>query len=93
MDLSNWKVTIGGARLPKGLAQAAKNYGIEINAGYGMSETCPVISTATPKEHMLGWAEDKLLDVAIKTGRPLPLVELEVFDESLLSFYPCYKCC
>ena len=81
VDLSNWKVTIGGARLPKGLAQAAKNYGIEINAGYGMSETCPVISTATPKEHMLGWAEDKLLDVAIKTGRPLPLVELEVFDE------------
>ena len=80
VDLSNWKVTIGGARLPKGLAQAAKNYGIDINAGYGMSETCPVISTATPKEHMLDWAEDKLLDVTIKTGRPLPLVELEVFD-------------
>jgi fatty-acyl-CoA synthase len=80
VDLSNWKVTIGGARLSKGLAQAAKDIGIEINAGYGMSETCPVISTATPKEHMLGWAEDKLLDVTIKTGRPLPLVELEVFD-------------
>ena len=80
VDLSNWKVTIGGARLSRGLAQAAKNHGIEIHAGYGMSETCPVISTATPKEHMLDWAEDKLLDIAIKTGRPLPLVELEVFD-------------
>ncbi len=80
VDLSNWKVTIGGARLSRGLAQAAKNHGIEIHAGYGMSETCPVISTATPKEHMLDWAEDRLLDVAIKTGRPLPLVELEVFD-------------
>lgn len=80
VDLSNWKVTIGGARLSKGLAQEAKNHGIEIHAGYGMSETCPVVSTATPKEHMLDWAEDRLLDVAIKTGRPLPLVELEVFD-------------
>jgi fatty-acyl-CoA synthase len=80
VDLTNWKVTIGGARLPRGLAQAAKNHGIEIHAGYGMSETCPVITTATPKEHMLDWAEDKLLDVVIKTGRPLPLVELEVFD-------------
>jgi len=80
VDLSNWKVTIGGARLPRGMARMAKNYGIEIYAGYGMSETCPVISTATPKEHMLDWAEDRLLDVAIKTGRPLPLVELEVFD-------------
>jgi len=80
VNLSNWKVTIGGARLSRGLAQAAKNHGIEIHAGYGMSETCPVISSATPKENMLDWAEDQLLDVAIKTGRPLPLVELEVFD-------------
>ena len=80
VDLSNWKVTIGGARLPKGLAWAAKNLGVEIHAGYGMSETCPVISTATPMEHMLDWEDDVLLDIIIKTGRPLPLVELEVFD-------------
>ena len=80
VDLSNWKVTIGGARLPKGLAQTAKNLGIEIHAGYGMSETCPVISTATPMEHMLDWEDDALLEIIIKTGRPLPLVEFEVFD-------------
>jgi fatty-acyl-CoA synthase len=80
VDLSNWKVTIGGARLPRGLARAAKNLGVEIHAGYGMSETCPVISTATPMEHMLDWEDDALLDVIIKTGRPLPLVEFEVFD-------------
>ena len=80
VDLSNWKVTIGGARLPRGQAQAAKNFGIEIHAGYGMSETCPVISTATPKEHMLNWEDEALLDIIIKTGKPLPLVELEVFD-------------
>ena len=80
VDLSNWKVTIGGARLPRGLARAAIDRGIEIHAGYGMSETCPVISTATPMEHMLEWEEDRLLDIIIKTGRPLPLVEIEVFD-------------
>ena len=80
VDLSGWKVTIGGARLPKGLARAAKKIGIEIQAGYGMSETCPVISTAAPMEHMLNWEDDPLLDVIIKTGRPLPLVEFEVFD-------------
>ena len=80
VDLSRWKVTIGGARLPKGLARTAKEHGIEIHAGYGMSETCPVISSATPMEHMLDWEDDALLDVIIKTGRPLPLVEFEVFD-------------
>jgi fatty-acyl-CoA synthase len=80
VDLTNWKVAIGGARLPKGLARAVRDLGIEIHAGYGMSETCPVISTATPMEYMLDWEDDALLDIIIKTGRPLPLVEFEVFD-------------
>ncbi len=80
VDLSGWKLTIGGARLPRGLAQAAIDRGIEIHAGYGMSETCPVISTAVPMEHMLAWETDRLLDIVIKTGRPLPLVEIEVID-------------
>ena len=79
-DLSNWKVIIGGARLPKGLAKAAMDVGIEINAGYGMSETCPVISSAAPHEHMLDWRDDKLLDLIIKTGKPIPLAEIEVMD-------------
>jgi fatty-acyl-CoA synthase len=81
MDLSNWKVVIGGARLPKGLAKSAKELGVEIHAGYGMSETGPVMSMATPQEDMLDWEEDELLDVIIKTGKPIPLAEFEVFDE------------
>ena len=80
VDLSNWKVAIGGARLPKGLASAAQALGVEIHAGYGMSETGPVMSMATPKEDMLDWDADELLDVIIKTGKPIPLAEIEVFD-------------
>ncbi|MBT8365140.1 MAG: fatty acid--CoA ligase [Deltaproteobacteria bacterium] len=80
VDLSKWKVTIGGARLPKGLAKAALDLGVEIHAGYGMSETGPVMSTAVPKEHMLNLEEDKQLDVMIKTGKPIPLAEIEVVD-------------
>lgn len=79
-DLSRWKVIIGGARLPRGLARAAQDAGIEIHAGFGMSETCPVMTAATPQEHMLNWEKEKLLDVIIKTGRPIPLAELEVVD-------------
>ena len=80
VDLSNWKVVIGGARLPKGLARAAKELGVEIHAGYGMSETGPVMSVATPQEYMLDWEEEELLEVIIKTGKPIPLAEFEVFD-------------
>ncbi len=80
VDLSNWKVTIGGSQLPKGLARQARGLGVEIHAGYGMSETGPVMTNATPKEDMLNWPEDKLLDIIIKTGKPLPLAEVEVVD-------------
>jgi fatty-acyl-CoA synthase len=80
VDLSNWKVVIGGARLPKGLARSARELGIEIHAGYGMSETGPVMSMATPQENMFGWEADELLDVIIKTGKPIPLAEIEVVD-------------
>ena len=81
-DLSNWKVVIGGSQLPRGLAQAAMDLGIEIHAGYGMSETCPVMTAATPMERMLNWENDKYLDVITKTGKPIPLAEVEVADAS-----------
>ena len=80
VDLSGWKVVIGGARLPRGLARAARDLGIEISAGYGMSETGPVMTAATPREDMLDWEEDRLLDIIIKTGKPIPLAEGEVVD-------------
>jgi fatty-acyl-CoA synthase len=79
-DLTNWKVAIGGSQLPRGLAQTAMDLGIEIHAGYGMSETCPVMTIATPMEHMLDLEKDKFLDVITKTGKPVPLAEIEVFD-------------
>jgi fatty-acyl-CoA synthase len=80
IDLSRWKVIIGGSALSRGLAAAARNKGITVYTGYGMSETCPVISLATPKLHMMDWEEDRLQSVICKTGLPIPLVEFEVAD-------------
>jgi len=80
VDLSRWKVLIGGARLPRGLAIAAQERGIEIEAGYGMSETCPVMAVAFAPEDRLERPKDELLDTIIKTGRPIPLAEVEVVD-------------
>ncbi|WP_164214021.1 AMP-binding protein, partial [Stenotrophomonas maltophilia] len=37
--LTRWKVSIGGAALPRALAQRALARGIDIFGGYGMSET------------------------------------------------------
>ena len=41
---ADWKVVIGGAALPQGLARAALDRGIDVFAGYGMSETCPLLT-------------------------------------------------
>jgi len=80
-DLSRWKVIIGGARLPKGLAMEATKLGIKVYAGYGLSETCPVLTIANLKPFMeKDWAEEKRLDWAIKTGFVVPLVDLRVVD-------------
>lgn len=80
LDLSNWKVVIGGARLPKGLALEATKLGIKVYAGYGLSETCPVLTLAHLKPFMLSWSPDQQLDRQIMTGFIAPLVYLRVVD-------------
>ena len=79
-DLSKWKVIIGGAPLSKGLAKAARELGITVYTGYGMSETCPVMSLGIPKPQMQALAEEEEIDIITKTGLPIPLVELEIVD-------------
>jgi fatty-acyl-CoA synthase len=80
VDLSRWKVVIGGARLPRGLAAAAAKLGIKVWSGYGMSETCPILTLAHLKPYMEAWDEERQLDVAVKTGVPIPFVDLKVVD-------------
>ena len=80
VDLTSWKVIIGGARLSRGLARSALDLGIRVMAGYGMSETCPVISVANLKTHMLSWDNEKKSEVLIRTGLPIPLVQVEIAD-------------
>jgi fatty-acyl-CoA synthase len=79
-DLSYWKVIIGGARLPKGLAKAALDLGIQVMAGYGMSETCPVISVSNLKPSMKDYDNEKKSDIVIKTGIPISLVDVRIAD-------------
>ncbi|BHH86183.1 fatty acid--CoA ligase [Desulforhopalus sp. 52FAK] len=81
IDLSNWKVVIGGAALPKKMCQAAKARGIDIFTGYGMSETCPVLSIAHVGNKELSDEEDT--EIRCKTGRPLPLTQIRIVDEEM----------
>jgi fatty-acyl-CoA synthase len=77
-DLGRLKMVIGGSALPKGLAAAAMGRGVDIYAGYGLSETCPVLSFAH-----LDPADPGNLEARVMTGRPLPLVDLKIVDEAM----------
>ena len=82
VDLRAWKVVIGGSALPRGLARLAMDRGIEIYTGYGMSETCPVLTLANLKPYMMEWDTERQLGIRTKTGLPIPLVNLRVADLS-----------
>ena len=80
--LRGLKYINGGSALPRGLAELAQSYGIRIIVGYGMTETAPVLTLAIPPAQ-IGDAEKRWLDYALRTGWPIPLVELRVVDEEM----------
>lgn len=82
-DLKGWKLIIGGSALPTGLAAEALKRGIDIFTGYGMSETCPLLTLAHVKPDLLSGEDDDALALRTKTGLPLPLVDLRIVDHDL----------
>jgi fatty-acyl-CoA synthase len=83
IDLTGWKVTIGGSALPRGLAKAAMELGIEVYCGYGMSETCPLLTMAILPPDKVEADIDEQVDIRTTAGRPAPLVDLRVVDPDM----------
>jgi fatty-acyl-CoA synthase len=83
VSLTGWKVVIGGSALPPALAQTALDLGVDIFAGYGLSETAPVLTLAQLRpEHADADAQTRLATLCC-AGAPVPLVDLQIFDEAL----------
>jgi fatty-acyl-CoA synthase len=83
VDFSNFKVVIGGAALPVGLAKQALDMGIDIMGGYGLSETCPMLVAAQLDADMLEKSAEEQLYFRTKAGRPLPLVDIRIVDNDM----------
>jgi fatty-acyl-CoA synthase len=82
-DLAGLKMIIGGSALPKSLAKQALAAGIDIYAGYGMSETGPVACIAQVRSKDLGGDPDQEVDIRTKAGITAPLVDLRIVDENM----------
>jgi len=83
LDLSRWKIVIGGSAMPEALAVAALKRGIDIFTGYGMSETCPVLTLAHLRQQDLALPPERQAVLRAKTGLPLPLVDLRIVDPEM----------
>ncbi|MEN3347898.1 MAG: hypothetical protein V7632_1533 [Bradyrhizobium sp.] len=83
VDLSKLKMVIGGSALSKALAKSAMARGIDIFAGYGMSESGPILTIAQLREHELTGNPDEEAELRTKTGTPVPLVDLRVVDAAM----------
>ncbi len=81
VDLTKWKVIIGGGALTSGLAKATTALGITVTAGYGMSETAPIMSVAHLNDIEQQLPVDEQLEYRIKAGRIAPFVDLEIVDD------------
>lgn len=81
VDLSNWKVLIGGSALTRGLAKAALELGINITQGYGMSETAPIMSVVHLNDEQLELGIEEQLAYRTKAGKIAPFVELKLMDD------------
>jgi fatty-acyl-CoA synthase len=75
------RVIIGGAAFPRALCEAALARGIDIFGGYGMSETCPILTIVRLYPESSG--PEKEISYRTKAGKPVPLVELRIVDENM----------
>ncbi|MFK8329815.1 fatty acid--CoA ligase [Pseudomonas sp. BJa5] len=80
-DMGGWKMLLGGSALTQGLASKASARGVRVFCGYGMSETCPLLSLTHLSAEELTLPMAQQLSLRINAGVPIPLVDLRIVDE------------
>src|SRR5271163_3225815 len=83
VDLAGLKMVIGGSELPKALAKQALERGVDVFAGYGMSETGPLLTVAHLKSSDLSGDPDREVELRTRAGRACPLVNLRIVDTNM----------
>jgi fatty-acyl-CoA synthase len=77
VDLSGWRLVIGGSALPRPLARRLMARGVNVFSGYGMSETGPIVTVALLTRELADGGETEVT-YRCRAGRPVPLVDLRI---------------
>ncbi|MFT3815371.1 MAG: fatty acid--CoA ligase [Acidovorax sp.] len=88
-DFGGWKVLIGGSALSRGLCEQALARNIDVYCGYGMSESCPLLTLAQVKTDLLDGIGDpaarreREIDLRTAAGMPGLMVHVRVVDDDM----------
>ena len=80
--LGELKMVIGGSELHRALAKQAVAAGIDVCAGFGMSETGPIVAAAQLMTKDLGNPEREL-DIRVRAGITAPLVDARLVGQDM----------
>ncbi|MBS0365344.1 MAG: long-chain-fatty-acid--CoA ligase [Proteobacteria bacterium] len=80
-DLRAWRMTIGGSALTKALCAQARQHGMEVASGYGMSEAAPLVAVARREGNEAD--EAAIVDAMTVSGVSVPLVSMRIVDEAM----------
>lgn len=88
-NFNRWKIVIGGSALSRALCKQALSHNIDVYCGYGMSESCPLLSIAQIKSDLVGHIADpearleREIDIRVGAGIPGMLVQVQVVDSEM----------
>lgn len=81
VDLSGWKLIIGGSALAPALAKKGLDRGIDIFTGYGMSETGPLVTLSQLTQELQQASAEEQLAYRCRAGRAVMMAEVELWGD------------
>jgi fatty-acyl-CoA synthase len=79
--LSRLRIHAGGAPSPAGMIRDYDALGVDILAGWGMTELSPVGLVCRPRARMSDWDEEARMNVRTAQGTPLPFIDVRLADD------------
>jgi fatty-acyl-CoA synthase len=77
------RVVIGGSAVPEAIVRAFRDeYGVDVTHAWGMTETSPLGTLATPNHKIAATDAETQLRFKLKQGRPPLLVDLRLTDDA-----------
>jgi fatty-acyl-CoA synthase len=77
------RILCGGSAVPRSLSEAYRDaIGVPILHAWGMTETSPVATVASPRTQDDALDDDARADARVRQGQPTPLVELRLVEPS-----------